>query len=137
MNTLELWKLKIACRWSLGFVWIWEGLVPKILGPTAMQREMVIASGWYWPDPDSFTIGLGLAMIAAGIAICSGMMERAAVLTASIAMTILIFLVVGFHPESILDMHGGIAKDACLYAVALVVWRLAPVVPKRPAGVLI
>lgn len=132
MNTLELWKLKIACRWSLGFVWIWEGLVPKILGPTTMQRDLVIASGCYWPDPDRFTIGLGLAMIVAGILICGGLMERAAVMTASIAMTILIFLVLGFHPESIKDMHGGIAKDACLYACAWVVWRLAPIAPPRP-----
>jgi uncharacterized membrane protein YphA (DoxX/SURF4 family) len=94
MTTLELWRLKIVCRWSLGFVWIWEGLVPKILGPTAMQRDLVVASGWYWPDPDRFTICLGLVMIVAGIAICAGFLERPPVLTASIAMTILIFLVV-------------------------------------------
>jgi len=132
MNSESLYHLKLVCRWSLGFVWIWEGLVPKILAPTAMQRDLVMASGLYWPDPDRFLIGLGAAMIVAGVIICIGWMERAAVLTASIAMTILVFLVVGNHPESLQDLHGGIAKDACLYAVAWVVWTLAPIAPRNP-----
>lgn len=132
LSPLDLWKLKVLCRWSLAFVWIWEGAVPKILGPTAMQRDLVLNSGLYWPDPDRFLMGLGLVMIGAGIAIGVGWLERAAVLTASLAMTILIFLVVGFHPDSLKDMHGGIAKDACLYAVAWVVWRLSPLVPRKP-----
>jgi hypothetical protein len=132
MNSKSLYHLKLVCRWSLGFVWIWEGLVPKILAPTAMQRDLVVASGLYWPDPDRFLIGLGAAMIVAGIIIGVGWMERAAVLTASVAMTILVFLVVGNHPESLQDLHGGIAKDACLYAVAWVVWKLAPIVPSAP-----
>jgi len=55
------------------------------------------------------------------------------VLAASIAMTILIFLVVGYNGiDSIADMHGGIAKDLCLYATAWVVWQLSPLVPTRP-----
>lgn len=128
MNTLPtppvLHRLKLVCRWSLGFVWIWEGLVPKILGPTEMQRHLVIESGLFWPDPDRFLVGLGIAMIAFGIVLCVGWFERIAVLVASVAMTILIFLVVGFRPESLFDMHGGIAKDACLYAAAWVVWVL-------------
>ncbi len=117
-------RLKLVCRWSLGLVWIWEGLVPKILTPTETQRQIVMSSGLYWPDPDRFLIGLGAAMILAGVILCSGWRERAAVLTASVSMTLLIVLVVGFHPDSLKDLHGGIAKDACLYAVAWVVWVL-------------
>lgn len=138
MNTTEnatntlLWKLKIVCRWSLGLVWIWEGLVPKILAPTELQRQLVERSGLYWPDVDTWLILLGVAMIVAGIIICIGWLERPAVLTASVAMTILIFLVVVNNPDSLKDLHGGIAKDACLYAVAWVVWKLAPIVPARP-----
>ena len=126
-----LYQLKLVCRWSLGLVWIWEGLVPKILAPTEMQRVLVERSGLYWPDVDTYLIFLGSAMIVAGIIICVGWLERAAVLTASITMTILIFLVVGNNPDSLKDLHGGIAKDACLYAVAWVVWKLAPIVPRK------
>ena len=125
-----LYNLKLVCRWSLGLVWIWEGLVPKILAPTPMQYDLVERSGLYWPDVDSWLWFLGVSMIVAGVIICVGWLERLSVLVASIAMTILIFLVVGNNPDSLKDLHGGISKDACLYAAAWVVWKLAPIVPR-------
>lgn len=126
MNT-ELYRLKLLCRWALGLVWIWEGLVLKILfrHDVPMQAALIERSGMYWPDADTFTIILGAAMTLCGIILCSGWKERAVVLTATTGMTVLIFLVAGNNPVSILDMHGGLAKDLCLYACAWVVWRLA------------
>jgi uncharacterized membrane protein YphA (DoxX/SURF4 family) len=132
VSDLELWRLKIACRWALGLVWIWEGLVPKMLWRTTMQNETVAASGLYWPDVESFLIGLGAAMIVAGIILCIGWLERAAVMVATLTMGALIVLVLWNHPASLADMHGGIPKDFCLIACAWVVWRLAPRVPDRP-----
>jgi uncharacterized membrane protein YphA (DoxX/SURF4 family) len=129
----ELWLLKNVCRWALGLVWIWEGLVPKILWSTEMQNQPVSASGLYWPDVDRFLIGLGVAMIVAGVILCIGWLERAAVMVATLTMGALIVLVLWNHPESIADMHGGIAKDFCLIACAWVVWRLAPLVPSKPS----
>lgn len=134
-NQKLLYNLKLVCRWSLGLVWIWEGIVPKMLLPTEMQTRAVENSGIYWPDPAGWLVLLGSGMVVAGIILCIGWMERAAVLAVSIAMTILIFLVVGNnYPDSVADMHGGIAKDACLYAAAWVVWKLALIVPRKPVG---
>jgi len=132
ISILELWSLKIASRWALGLVWIWEGLVPKILWPTEMQHDTVEASGLYWPNVEWFLTGLGAAMIVAGLIICIGWLERLAVMVASVTMGALIVLVLWNHPSSIADMHGGIAKDLCLIACAWVVWRLAVVVPTKP-----
>ncbi len=126
-----LWNLKIVCRWSLGLVWIWEGLVPKILLQTEAQYNLVVNSGLYWPDPNKWLIILGSAMIVAGVIICIGWMERFTVMAATISVIILIFLVVGNNPDSLSDLHGGIAKDACLFAVAWVVWKLGSIVPGR------
>lgn len=127
----SLWGLKVVCRWSLGLVWIWEGLVPKILWNTDVQTELVISSGLYWPDPEGFLVILGVAMMIAGLIICVGWMERAAVMVATISVMILIVLVVGNHPSSLSDLHGGIAKDLCLFACAWVVWVLSPMVTKQ------
>lgn len=135
MHFHVLYQLKLVCRWSLGFVWIWEGLVPKILWTgDARQRPLVEESAFYWPDPDTFLVILGSGMIVLGVILCLGLMERAAVLVASLAMTFLIFLVAGTHPELVADLDAGIAKDACLFAAAWVVWKLAPIVPRRPAA---
>ena len=122
----SLWNLKVVCRWALGLVWIWEGLVPKILWNTEVQTELVRGSGLFWSDPEGFLVILGVAMIIAGIIICIGWMERAAVWVATVSVLILIVLVVGNHPSSLSDLHGGIAKDLCLFACAWVVWKLAP-----------
>lgn len=133
MTSLHLYQLKLACRWSLGFVWIWEGLVLKILWPgDPRQIPLVEASGLYWPDPETFLLILGIGMTALGILLCTGWKERATVLVASLAMTALIVLVVGNAPELLADLDAGIAKDASLYAAAWTVWTLSPVVPKRP-----
>ncbi len=129
-----LWQLKVLCRWSLGFVWIWEGLVPKMLWTSSMQTDLVTRSGLYWPDVETYLVLLGAAMIIAGIVICTGWKERFTTMTATICMGILIVLVVGHRPESLSDMHGGIAKDACLIACAWVVWKLAPLVPHPEAA---
>jgi len=133
ISKLELWRLKIVSRWALGLVWVWEGLVPKILWPTKMQNDTVAASGLYWPDVEWFLIGLGVAMMVAGVILCIGWLERIAVLVATVTMAALIVLVLWNHPSSIADMHGGIPKDLCLIACAWVVWRLAPLVPERAA----
>ncbi|MDF1850179.1 MAG: DoxX-like family protein [Verrucomicrobiales bacterium] len=128
-----LYQLKLICRWALGLVWIWEGLVPKMLLPTAMQTRVVENSGLYWPDPDTWLVILGAWMILVGVVLCIGWRERLTVFGASLAMTLLIFLVAGNNAyDSLGDMHGGIAKDLCLYACAWVVWKLAPIVPSRP-----
>ena len=126
-DTKLLHELKLVSRWALGLVWIWEGLVPKILMPTAMQTRVVENSGMYWPDPAGWLVILGIGMIVAGIVICTGWRERLTVLAATVAMSVLIVLVVwnNFY-DSVGDMHGGLAKDFCLYACAWVVWRLAP-----------
>ena len=63
-------------------------------------------------------------MVVAGITLCSSWQGRLAVLVAAGGMGILNVRVVGFRPESIRDMHGGTAKDACLIACAWVVWKL-------------
>ena len=127
-----LWNLKIVCRWALGLVWIWEGLVPKILWTSEVQTELVISSNLYWPDPDTFLVILGSTMMIAGIIICFGWLERIVAWVATISVMILIVLVVGNHPSSLSDLHGGIAKDLCLFACAWVVWKLAPIVPGCP-----
>ncbi|MEM7384984.1 MAG: DoxX-like family protein, partial [Verrucomicrobiota bacterium] len=133
VDLLLLWRLKILCRWSLGIVWIWEGLVPKILWPTALQSRIVEGSGLYWPTVEIWLVLIGLPMITMGVILCVGWLEKTAVLVATLGMTLLIVLVLGSHIESLADPHGGIPKDACLYAAAWVVWKLAPVVPKRPS----
>jgi uncharacterized protein YjeT (DUF2065 family) len=135
-STDTLGRLKLGCRLALGFVWVWEGLVPKILAPDRVQFEMVERSGLWWHSPAATLFWLGCSMIVAGLLITSGYRERLTVAAASAALVVLIFLVAFNEPRSITDPFGGLAKDACLFACAAVVWFLAPVKPGRPGGMM-
>ncbi|WP_172683297.1 DoxX-like family protein [Verrucomicrobium spinosum] len=64
--------IKTSARFSIGLVWVWEGLIPKILHPSATQFEMVRRSGWWWGSPEQTLYWLGMAMILAGFGIMSG-----------------------------------------------------------------
>lgn len=130
MNALKLnitdWymltRVKNFARLSLGFVWAWEGLVPKIIAPSPLQVEMVTRSGWWWGSPLETLYWLGVVQVIAGLAIMSGLWERLAVLVASVSLVVLIILVIVTYPLAVLDPFGGLAKDACLFACAAFVW---------------
>jgi hypothetical protein len=73
---------------------------------------------------------IGPAEILAGLWLISGKAERAAVLTATIAMLGLVAVVVGTDATMLANPLGGISKNLCLIACAIAVWRLAPLAPK-------
>ena len=119
---------KVIARVSLGLVWLYEGLVPKLLFLRAHpeQIDLVRRSGFYWHTPVVTLNLLGIAMAVAGIILITGWLERAAVLTATISMGVLIVLVAYGRPEMLTDPFGALPKDFCLMACAAVVWLLAP-----------
>lgn len=118
----RLHHIKTAARLSIGLVWVWEGLMPKILFPSLTQFAMVERSGWWWGSPEQTLHWLGVAMVLAGLAIMSGLWERAAALVSTLAVLILMVLVITSHPEALHDPFGGLVKDACLFTCAALVW---------------
>lgn len=127
-NTLslaQLHRLKIAVRCSVGFVWVYEGLMPKILHLSEMQIDMVRRSGWWWESPETTIHWLGLAMIIAGLILISGWLEKLAQLVATAAVLVLMVLVISTCPAALYDPFGGLAKDACLFTCSALVWMLS------------
>ena len=55
MNTELLFQLKRVARLCLGFIWIYLGLVSKILFPVPFEQEVVHKTGLYLSSP-AFTI---------------------------------------------------------------------------------
>ncbi len=115
-------RIKTAARVSIGLVWVWEGLVPKMLFPNVVQYEMVHRSGWWLGSPEQTLWWLGAAMVVAGAAIMSGVMERTAAAISTLAVLVLMVLVIGNHPEALHDPFGGLVKDVCLFTCAALVW---------------
>lgn len=129
----RVWTVKIVARVSLGLVWIYEGLVPKILyaGLHPEQTALVRRWGLYWRTPEFTLRALGMAQVAAGLVLLIGWAERATVAATALGMMVLMVLVAGGLPSMLTDPFGALAKDICLVACAATVWLLAPLPARR------
>jgi uncharacterized membrane protein YphA (DoxX/SURF4 family) len=123
----RLLTLKIISRLALGLVWLYEGLIPKLLFVRSDEIELVRSSGFVWKTPELTLEILGLAQVALGLWLIIGWAERAAVAIATLAMSILIVLVASGNPAMLADPYGALVKDFCLLACAVTVWMLAPI----------
>jgi hypothetical protein len=115
-----------VCRLSLGAVWFYEGLVPKLLFVRPEQVDLVRRSGIFLGTPEVFLQWLGAAQVGFAIWLLTGIAERMAVAIATVGMWILIVLVAMANPAMLTDPYGALIKDLCLTACAYTVWSLSP-----------
>ena len=125
MNT-KIWLVKVTARVALGLVWLYEGLVPKILFLRGDEIDLVQKSGLVWGSPEWTLFVLGIAQMAVGFWLIIGWSERLAATVATVWMFVLILLVAVGNPGMLTDPYGALIKDLCLIACAIAVWMLAP-----------
>lgn len=118
--------VRIICRLALGVVWLYEGLVPKLLFVRQDQIDLVERSGLFIGTPEFFLQLLGVGQVVCGLWLLAGFAERLAVFTATTGMVILIVLVACANPALLTDPYGALIKDLCLIACAFAVWTFSP-----------
>lgn len=124
--------VRVVCRCALAAVWLYEGLVPKLLFIRADQLDLVQRSRLFFGTPATFLHWLGIAQVAFALWLFSGYRERLAVLLGTAGMVILIVLVGRANPGMFTDPYGAFAKDLCLAACAFAVWSLCPAPRRQP-----
>lgn len=124
-SAATLHRIKLTARTALGLIWVYEGLVPKLLFLRADQIELVQRSDLIWSSPQWTLEAMGVAQVLVGLWLLSGIAERAAVLLATIWMCVLILLVARSNPSLLTDPYGALIKDLSLIASAYTVWVLA------------
>ena len=117
---------RIICRLALGVVWLYEGLVPKLLFVRSDQIDLVQRSGLYFGTPEFFLQLLGVAQVVCALWLLAGFAERLAVFVATTGMVVLIVLVARANPAMLTDPYGALIKDLCLIACTFTVWSLSP-----------
>jgi uncharacterized membrane protein YphA (DoxX/SURF4 family) len=120
-----LLTLKRVARFCLGFIWIYLGLVPKLLFQVPMEREIVRRIGLYLFSPAATIRVLGVLEIGLGIWLLTGFRERLACVVTSAFLITMVMLVVFEEPMLLAGPFGGIAKNAGLLVLAWMVWRIA------------
>ena len=133
MNT-RIQFIKVSARVALGIVWLYEGLVPKILFVRGDELDLVRNSGFWWGNPLLTLQIMGVLQIAVGLWLLAGWRERLSVSVATLWMCALIVLVAAGNPWMLTDPYGALVKDVCLIACAGTVWLLAPIGKLSPVG---
>jgi hypothetical protein len=136
---MRVWIVKVLARTALALIWLYEGLVPKILAQHASEVALVGDSGLHWGEPARALAALGVCEIAFGLWLLSGRAERSAAMISSAGVAVLALLVAAIRPEALADQFGGLSKNLALLACGCAVWMLSAYSPMasraRPARV--
>jgi hypothetical protein len=120
---------KVIARTALGAVWVYEGLVPKLLFTTQHELDLVARSHLYWPTPRATLVALALGEILGGLWLLTGRAERVAAALSVVLIAFVASACAAFEPSLLYHPFGAISKNLGLVGCAAVVWLLAGASP--------
>lgn len=124
-NDNFLVSLKRAARLCLAFIWIYLGLVPKLLVQVPLEQDVVRRTGLYVSSP-ALTIRLiGIFEIALGVWLITGFRERLACAVTSMLIIVLMVFALIQEPMLLAGPFGGMIKNLGLFVLAWIVWRIS------------
>jgi uncharacterized membrane protein YphA (DoxX/SURF4 family) len=124
-NSELLRILKRVARLCLAFIWIYLGLVPKLLTRVPLEHDVVRRTGLYVSSPELTIQMIGVFEIGLGIWLVTGFKEKLACIVTSGFLIILMILAVIQEPILLAGPFGGMAKNSAVLVLAWMVWRIA------------
>ena len=117
--------VKRVARLCLGFIWIYLGLVPKLLTQVPLEQEVVRRTGLYLSSPELTIRMIGVFEILLGLWLMSGFREKLACAMTSGFLLVLMVLAVIQEPMLLAGPFGGMVKNLALLVLAWMVWRIS------------
>ncbi len=112
-------------RGAVSFVWLWHGLVPKVIARDAAERLMLQQAGL----PANLIVPIGLAEIAFGVVVLFAWHSRWP-LVATIAAMLLALLTVGLRsPQFVSAAFNPVTLNICVIVLCVVAWIAMRFVP--------
>ena len=117
---------KLALRLGLGFIWVYEGLVPKLLVPlTGLEKDVVAASGLV-PNGivEPFLHLLGVLEIVLGILVMVGIQTRALCIVQAAVVGFFTVVIPFTHPTILAHPFGLLSKNVPILGAIVALWFL-------------
>jgi len=117
----------VTLRAGLAFIWIYEGLVPKLLAPlTEMERAVVAASGLV-PNgiEQPFIRGLGVLEILLGVLVACGVWLRPLCVVQAGVVGLFTVIIPVTHPTILSHPFGLLTKNVPILAAIVALWLLS------------
>lgn len=112
-------QVPLLLRVGLGAVWVYEGLVPKLLAPSPELLSLVARFQPFPGDPGAFLKAAGVFEILLGLLLIRGWMIRSVV---AVQSGLLVVLTIGIGlavPHALVHPTGAASKNVALLAVSL------------------
>lgn len=124
---LQALKLvKRVARITLGAVWLYQGIVPKLWSVVPLEVDIVERTGLYFISA-RWTVGMvGIVEGLFGVWLISGYRERLSCAVTTLVIIVLEILVIIEEPSLLIGPFGGLTKNISLFASAWIVWYLSP-----------
>jgi uncharacterized membrane protein YphA (DoxX/SURF4 family) len=120
-----LQSVKRVARIALGFIWLYQGSVPKLFTSVPLEHEIVERTGLYLISPHSTIVAIGFIEILFGFWLISGYRVRLACMITTLFLLVLSVLVIIEEPSLLIGPFGGLIKNVCLFTCAWIVWKLS------------
>ncbi len=112
------------CRWVLAFVWIYQGLVPKWLGPHADELAMNMALGFSLEQAKWVSYVGGSLEILIGLAVLSFYRHRWPYAISLLAISLLYIFVVIFAPQFLISAFNATTVNLAIAALSLIALKV-------------
>ncbi|MBO8162202.1 MAG: DoxX-like family protein [Brevibacillus sp.] len=129
-SSLLFWLIYMLAKMALGFVWLWEGVVPKLMYPSAEELALVDRTGLAWWDAASFVPFLGICEMVLGTMLLCGLLPRLCALLSLILLLFFTAVLPWFAPELLYHPFGALSKNAGLIVCSLLLLLLDQQIPR-------
>ncbi len=113
----------LVLRLGLGFMWIYEGILPKWLLPSPAEIEIVARTGLVSFHLQTFLMLLGLAEATLGLAILAGLWIRGLAVLQVMLLSAFTAIIGWTSPGYLADALGSLSKNLGLMGGALALYR--------------
>lgn len=107
-------------RLTIALLWIYQGLVPKLLGPHPDERVLNMAMGLSADAADQFSRAAGLGEVLMGLAVLAFWRHRWPLVLTAVAMIGLLVIVAIAAPHFLLGAFSPVASNLPTLALALI-----------------
>ncbi len=114
----------VICRLMIAFVWVYHGLVPKLLGPHTDELAMNMALGLNLEQAKQLAFLGGSAEIAFGVAVLVFWKHRWPLVLTALSMVGLLAFALTVHPLLAVAAFNPVTTNLTVLALAVVGYRL-------------
>lgn len=116
--------LPLILRLGLGFVWVYEGIVPKWLFPSSAGIEIVAGTGLVPLHIPAFLRWLGILETTLGLSVLAGLWVRGLAALQVGLLTAFVLIIGRTSPVYLWDALGSLSKNLGLIGSALALYRI-------------